>query len=221
MAYPEAPKNAEALSLHSTGHDSAIQIYDHQEPHATTSPHLVVHESHAPATVPQDEDEANDDDDDDPEDDGSDSGFESESLLGDETDTLASSIMHYRIENGRQYHAYRDGAYWGPNDEVAKEILDFAHHMYFLTLDRKLHMAPLKDPQRILDVGTGTGIWAIDMAGTLVWSPPYTNMHPYENRPVPSRNSHRHGPFSNTTRMGSPKLHVRNRRRNPRMDIPT
>lgn len=48
-----------------------------------------------------------------PYDSGSDSGFDSGSLLGDETDTLASSIMNYRIENGRQYHAYRDGAYWG------------------------------------------------------------------------------------------------------------
>jgi ubiquinone/menaquinone biosynthesis C-methylase UbiE len=94
----------------------------------------------------------------------SDSGFDSGSLLGDETDTLASSIMNYRIENGRQYHAYRDGAYWGPNDELAKEILDFAHHMYLLTLDHKLHLAPINNPQAILDVGTGTGIWAIDMA---------------------------------------------------------
>lgn len=43
----------------------------------------------------------------------SDSGFDSGGLLVDETDTLASSILNYRIENGRQYHAYRDGAYWG------------------------------------------------------------------------------------------------------------
>ncbi|KAL6159505.1 hypothetical protein ACJQWK_05816 [Exserohilum turcicum] len=94
----------------------------------------------------------------------SDSGFDSGSLLGDETDSLASSILNHRMENGRQYHAYRDGAYWGPNDELAKEILDFAHHMYLLTLDQKLHLAPLHHPHAILDCGTGTGIWAIDMA---------------------------------------------------------
>lgn len=94
----------------------------------------------------------------------SDSGFDSGSLVGDETDSLASNILNHRIENGRQYHAYRDGAYWGPNDEPAKEILDFAHHMYLLTLDQKLHLAPIQNPQQILDVGTGTGIWAIDMA---------------------------------------------------------
>ena len=91
----------------------------------------------------------------------SDSGFDSGSLLGDETDSLASSILNHRMENGRQYHAYRDGSYWGPNDELAKEILDFAHHMYLLTLDQKLHLAPLQNPHTILDCGTGTGIWAI------------------------------------------------------------
>jgi hypothetical protein len=90
-------------------------------------------------------------------DDVSDSGFDSGSLLGDETDTLASSIMHYRIENGRQYHAYRDGAYWGPNDEPAKEILDFAHHMYFLTLDHKLHLAPVDNPQVRMPTCTPVG----------------------------------------------------------------
>jgi len=30
----------------------------------------------------------------------------------------------------------------------------------------ELHKAPLNNPQRILDVGTGTGIWAVDMADT-------------------------------------------------------
>ncbi len=29
-------------------------------------------------------------------------------------------------------------------------------------LDGKLHLAPLNHPQRVLDLATGTGIWAID-----------------------------------------------------------
>lgn len=39
------------------------------------------------------------------------------------------------------------------------------HHVYLLLCDNKLHLAPIgKNPQRILDIGTGTGIWAMDMA---------------------------------------------------------
>jgi SAM-dependent methyltransferase len=36
--------------------------------------------------------------------------------------------------------------------------------MYLITLDKKLHLAPIREPHNILDLGTGTGIWAIDMA---------------------------------------------------------
>jgi hypothetical protein len=34
------------------------------------------------------------------------------SLIGCDSDTLASYITDYRYENGRRYHAYRDGEYW-------------------------------------------------------------------------------------------------------------
>ncbi|KKK13992.1 UMTA [Aspergillus rambellii] len=93
-----------------------------------------------------------------------DSAYGEDSLLGDDTKSLSTYITDYRYEFGRRYHSYRDGAYWGPNDEVANALVDLAHHMYFLTLDGKLHLAPIENPQEILDVGTGTGIWAIDMA---------------------------------------------------------
>jgi methylase of polypeptide subunit release factors len=28
----------------------------------------------------------------------------------------------------------------------------------------RLHYAPLKNPQQVVDIGTGTGVWAIDSA---------------------------------------------------------
>jgi SAM-dependent methyltransferase len=39
------------------------------------------------------------------------------------------------------------------------------HHMFSILLGGRLHLAPLDHPQRILDIGTGTGIWALDIAG--------------------------------------------------------
>lgn len=86
------------------------------------------------------------------------------SLNGSITDTLESACSRYRWENGRRYHSYRDGAYWGPNDETHNDQQDIAHHAWRLALNHKLYLAPVHNPERILDVGTGTGIWAIEMA---------------------------------------------------------
>ena len=42
--------------------------------------------------------------------------------------------------------------------------LDLHHEIFLEMLEGKLHLAPLENPHNILDLGTGTGIWAIDMA---------------------------------------------------------
>ncbi|KAF5674675.1 TAM domain-containing protein [Fusarium heterosporum] len=96
--------------------------------------------------------------------------------------SLKSSIYNYRFENGRRYHAFREGSYplvrspnplsiiyltsvGQPNDEDEQERMDLVHHLYSLLLDRKLYLAPVPSSvQRVLDLGTGTGIWAIDFA---------------------------------------------------------
>lgn len=82
------------------------------------------------------------------------------------TDTLNSSVSNYRWENGRRYHAYRDGAYWGPNDELHNDQQDIAHKAWTLSIGDRLFKAPLEGNklQRALDVGTGTGLWAIEFA---------------------------------------------------------
>ena len=51
-----------------------------------------------------------------------------------------------------------------PNDEGEQDRLDLYHHIFLLLLGGRLHSAPLENPQKVLDVGTGTGIWAIDFA---------------------------------------------------------
>ncbi|KAI4095755.1 MAG: hypothetical protein LQ344_001472 [Seirophora lacunosa] len=96
-----------------------------------------------------------------------DSAYDDTSSLNESvTDTLESAYSHYRWENGRRYHIYRDGAYWGPNDETHNDQQDIAHHAWRLALNQSLYLAPIQRPSRILDVGTGTGIWAIEMAET-------------------------------------------------------
>ncbi|KAF4992380.1 hypothetical protein FDECE_13736 [Fusarium decemcellulare] len=76
--------------------------------------------------------------------------------------TSASSDHWYR--NGRRYHAFREGAYLMPNDEEEQDRMDLLHHIFRLTLKGELYRSPVKDPHRVLDLGTGTGIWAMDFA---------------------------------------------------------
>ncbi|KAF5963772.1 methyltransferase [Fusarium bulbicola] len=95
---------------------------------------------------------------------------DADSAVGDDvassTESISSSILHYRTIHGRTYHSERGNAeYWTPNDEHHNESMDINHHLLSLSLEGKLHLAPLKDDiQKALDIGTGTGIWAIDFA---------------------------------------------------------
>ena len=82
-----------------------------------------------------------------------------------DTTSLASSVLDYKYENGRRYHSYREGKYVLPNDEREQERQDILHHVRVLALDGKLFRAPVpSNPHHVLDLGTGTGIWAIDFA---------------------------------------------------------
>lgn len=90
------------------------------------------------------------------------------STEGSSTSSITSSILKYRQENGRTYHAYKDGQYVIPNDEQEQDRLDLQHHLFLLTFNDKLYLSPagLEGHQlhNVLDVGTGTGIWAMDFA---------------------------------------------------------
>ena len=76
--------------------------------------------------------------------------------------SVSSSVRDYTFENNRRYHKFQEGRYHFPNDEPEQEREDMKHAMIINLMNGKLHLAPLENPQRVLDVGTGTGVWAID-----------------------------------------------------------
>ncbi|KAI8159340.1 Secondary metabolism regulator LAE1 [Colletotrichum sp. SAR 10_70] len=80
--------------------------------------------------------------------------------------SLLSSLLEHRRENGRTYHRYKEGKYNMPNDEQELDRLDLIHNMCLMSLDDRLGLAPQCQEGatvgRVLDVGTGTGTWAID-----------------------------------------------------------
>jgi SAM-dependent methyltransferase len=82
------------------------------------------------------------------------------------TASLSSSVTSFRMEFGRRYHAFNDDAYWLPNDEEEMSRLELQHVIWSLCLRGRLYIAPLQTTniERVLDVGTGTGKWAIEFA---------------------------------------------------------
>ncbi|KAK0648438.1 S-adenosyl-L-methionine-dependent methyltransferase, partial [Cercophora newfieldiana] len=82
------------------------------------------------------------------------------------TASLSSSILEYRALHGRTFHSARHPSeYYAPNDDQAQQSIDLSHHYLTLLCGGKLFLAPIsEDVKEVLDVGTGTGIWAIDFA---------------------------------------------------------
>ncbi|RMJ02372.1 hypothetical protein CDV36_015362 [Fusarium kuroshium] len=80
--------------------------------------------------------------------------------------SLRSSVLKAQEENGRTYHSMSSGKYNYPNDERENDRLDIQHNVWLLTLDGDLGLSPkISEPaKRVLDAGTGTGIWAVEYA---------------------------------------------------------
>lgn len=79
--------------------------------------------------------------------------------------SLASGVRRGVLENGRTYASYGRNLQGMPIDAAEQDRNDLQHAKFVLLLDGELHLAPTtSSPQRILDLGTGSGIWSIDMA---------------------------------------------------------
>jgi SAM-dependent methyltransferase len=83
-----------------------------------------------------------------------------------DTKSLSDSIVRSREEFGRTYHSYRAGSYPFPNDNPENDRMEEQYEIIKMVMDGRLHLAPFSDdcpPRRVLDIATGTGIWAIEM----------------------------------------------------------
>lgn len=124
----------------------------------------------APVHSASDDPDVDSDDSDDASDDASpsyDSSYSTPSSNA-ATTTIASLVTNYKFEHGRRYHSYSEGAYFAPNDSQQNNQLEIFHHIHRLLLDSRLFTSPLTPEQlggsKVLDLGTGTGCWAIEFA---------------------------------------------------------
>ncbi|KAK7914788.1 S-adenosyl-L-methionine-dependent methyltransferase, partial [Apiospora marii] len=65
---------------------------------------------------------------------------------------------------GRTYQSFREGRYFLPNDPAEQDRLDLQHASFELVLGGRLGLAPVREPKFVIDVATGTGIWANEFA---------------------------------------------------------
>ncbi|KAK3682339.1 S-adenosyl-L-methionine-dependent methyltransferase [Podospora appendiculata] len=81
--------------------------------------------------------------------------------------SMTSSVRAHVYEGGLRYHAFRDGQYAFPNDEIEQSRDDMKHTMTLMVTRGEYFYAPvgekLEAGGNVLDLGTGTGIWAIEL----------------------------------------------------------
>lgn len=144
---------------------------------------------------------------------------------------VSRNVFKFEKENGRTYHGFRPGsksslyqqsvyenshslAYHFPNDPTETERLDFQFEIIKFCFSNRNYFAPLSSPKRILDIGTGTGQWAIEVC---FFSFTPTAKSQLTKRLIDCRRvsicgSPGHRPFSYSTLLGARKCSILHRR---------
>ncbi|EFY84812.1 UMTA methyltransferase family protein [Metarhizium acridum CQMa 102] len=78
--------------------------------------------------------------------------------------SIHTAHLIYSYEHGRRYQGLVQNRYGMPNDEAEQMREGIKHKLYTdYILDGKQFLAPVPDnPQKIVDLGTGAGYWALD-----------------------------------------------------------
>ncbi|EPS40087.1 hypothetical protein H072_6106 [Dactylellina haptotyla CBS 200.50] len=130
--------------------------------------------------------------------------------------TIHSQTEPFHYELNRRYHGYRAGAYMYPNDEKEQDRLDILHKLYLVSRRNELHRAPINvsSSTRILDLGTGTGIWSIDVADAYPDAEVIgTDLSPIQPKWIPRNLQIRICDFESTWTLGQSSfdlIHMRN-----------
>lgn len=84
------------------------------------------------------------------------------------TTTVPQELYEYNSVSGREFPS----TYWRtpgyapyllPVDEQERNRLNREHIMYSILSNKRLYEAPIEAPTKVLDVGTGTGRWTVEM----------------------------------------------------------
>lgn len=102
-----------------------------------------------------------------------DDGFDNDSAYGGSSNASETTSVHSRIyrgvwENGRRYQTTSDKDISFPSDDRQFESMEAGHAAHTIIeamQDNPFFRAPISESaQNVLDVGTGQGAWAIDVA---------------------------------------------------------
>ncbi|KAF7561850.1 hypothetical protein G7046_g2298 [Stylonectria norvegica] len=88
-----------------------------------------------------------------------------EDISSRESTSVTDSVYAHEFAHGRRYHSYKSGRYPLPNDTKEQNREELIHAMMLEITGQKLFFSDIgESPEKIIDIGTGTGHWAIDVA---------------------------------------------------------